>query len=91
MTAVSAIKAVLLMALLKIRIEIEGKKPKIIYRRLFGTQVTSQLREHGYYPSKGKPTHKAWIRYNKQDVIVYLIDGEWVSYGEVKQWGASDE
>ena len=87
------------MALLKIRIEIEGKKPKIIYRRVFGRQVTSQLREHGYYASKGKPTHQAWIRYNKQDVIVYLIDCSLlglaltgrVSYGEVKQWGDSDE
>lgn len=77
--------------LVKIRMEIDGKKPKIVHRRLYGTQVTDQLRAHGFYASKGKATHKAWIRYGKQDVVVYLIDGEWVSYGEVKVWkGKSD-
>ena len=34
--------------LAKIRLEIEGKKPKAIYRRLYGTQATSQLRAYGF-------------------------------------------
>ena len=72
--------------LAKIRMEIEGKKPKTIYRRLYGTQPTSQLRAHGFYGSKGKATHRAWIRYNKQDIVVYLIEGKWMSDGEVKTW-----
>lgn len=74
------------MRLSRIRMEVAGNKPKTLYRKLYGTEVTDQLRKHGFYASKGKATHKAWIRYGKQDIIVYLIDGEWVSYGEVKVW-----
>ena len=63
-----------------IRIEISGKKPKTVYRRLYGVEATSRL-----LASKGKPTHRARIRYNKQDIVAYLVDGKWVSYGEVKR------
>ena len=66
------------------RIEISGKQPKTVYRRLYGVEATSQGRRLGYYASKGKPTHRARIRYNKQDIVAYLVDGKWVSYGEVK-------
>ena len=64
--------------LVKIRMEIEGNKPKTVYRRLYDVEV------HGVHARKCKPTHKACIRYNRQDIVVYLIDGEWVSYGEEK-------
>ena len=65
------------MVLHRVRFEIDGEKNKTIYKRLH--DVTA----HGGYAQKGKPTHTARIRYAKQNLVVYLIDGEWVSYGEL--------
>ena len=61
----------------KIRIEREDKKPLIIYRRIYGVQVVgtpNRLRSR---------THKAFCRYNKEEIVIYLDSGKWVSYGEV--------
>ena len=65
------------MVLYRVRLEIDGEKNKTIYKRLY--DVTA----HGGYAQKGKPTHTARMRYCGQDIVVYLIDGQWVSYGEV--------
>ena len=68
------------------RIRIEGSERKTVYRRLYDIEA------HGVHARKDKPTHTAWIRHSKQNLIVYLIDGRWVSYGEVKtSVGESDE
>ena len=66
------------MVLHRIRIETEAKKPKSIYRRLYGVTPldNSEQRKDRW--------HKAWMRYNKKDIMVYLINGEWISHGEVK-------
>ena len=66
------------MVLQRIRLEIEGKRPKTIYRRLYGVIPLDKSEQR-----KGR-WHKAWIRYNKKDIMVYLVDGEWISHGEVK-------
>ena len=60
----------------------EGKKPLTIYKLLY--DVTT----HGGYARVGKPTPTAKIRYRKQEIAVYLIDGQWVSYGDVASVGA---
>ena len=66
----------------RIRLEREGEKNKTIYKRLY--DVTA----HGGYAGVGKPTHTARIRYRKQEIVVYLIAGQWVSYGDVASVGA---
>ena len=63
--------------MVRVRLEIDGEGCKTIYRRLY--DVTA----HGGYARAGKPTHMAQIRYRKQELVVYLIDGKWVSYGEL--------
>ena len=68
----------------RIRLEIDGESCKTIYRRLI--DVTA----HGRHARVSKPTHTAWIRYAKQNLVVYLIDGKWVSYGEVASVGEAD-
>ena len=70
------------MVLHRVRLEMEGEQNKTIYKRLY--DVTA----HGGYARTGKPTHTARIRYRKQQILVYLIDGSWVSYGEVVSVGA---
>lgn len=61
----------------KIRITVEGEKPQTIYRKLYAVQVTGP-------PNRPRRrTHQALCRYNKQEVIVYLEDDKWVSYGEM--------
>ena len=65
----------------RIRLEIDGEKNKTIYKRLY--DVTA----HGSYARVGKPTHTARIRYRKQQIVVYLIDGQWVSSGDVVSVG----
>lgn len=64
------------MVLHRVRLEIDGEQNKTIYKRLY--DVTA----HGGYARTGKPTHTTRIRYRKQQIVVYLIDGERVSYGE---------
>ena len=59
----------------RIRLEIEDKKPLTFYKRLY--DVTA----HSRHARVGKPTHTARMRFAKQDLVVYLIDGKWVSYG----------
>ena len=56
------------------------RRPKKVYRRLWRTEVLDRAREHGLYTSKGKPTHRAWIQYDKKRLAVYLIDNEWHCY-----------
>ena len=70
------------MVLHRVRLE-DGESCKTIYRRLY--DVTA----HGGYACVGKPTHTARIRYRKQQIVVYLIDGQWVSYGEKVSVGAA--
>ncbi len=53
------------MALQRIGMEIEGNKPKSIYRRLYGVILLDKSEK-----SKGR-WHKAWIRYNKKDIMVF--------------------
>ena len=69
------------MVLHRVRLEINGEKNKTIYKRLYDVAT------HGGYARKGKPTHTARIRYRKQQIVVYLIDGQWVSYGDVASVG----
>ena len=57
----------------KIRMERQGERPQTLYRKLRNIKPNR--------PSN-KMTHTASIRYNKQEVAVYLINGEWISYGE---------
>ena len=60
----------------KIRIEREDKKPLIIYRRIYNVQAVGA-------PNRSRSrTHKAFCRYNKEEIVVYLDSGQWVSYGE---------
>ena len=61
----------------KIRIEREGKKPRIVYHRIYDVQVVGT-------PNRFRSrTHKALCRYNKEKIIVYLESEQWVSYGEI--------
>ena len=70
-------KGFMMSVLNKIRIGGEGKKPQIVYRRIYDVQVVgtpNRLRSR---------THKAFCRYNKEEIVVYLDSGQWVSYGEI--------
>ena len=69
------------MVLHRVRLEIDGEKNKMIYKRLY--DVTA----HSRHARVGKPTHTVRIRYRKQKFVVSLIDGKWVSYGEVASVG----
>ena len=61
----------------KIRIESEDKNPLIIYRRIYDVQAVGA-------PNRSRNrTHKAFCRYNKEEIVIYLDSGKWVSYGEV--------
>ena len=51
------------MVLQGIRMELEGKKPKSIYRRLHGVIPLDKSEQR-----KGR-WHKAWIHYNKKDIM----------------------
>ena len=59
------------------KIRIEGEKPQIVYRKIYELQV------EGSPNQPRRRTHRALCRYQKQEIIVYLEDGKWVSYGEV--------
>ena len=61
----------------KIRIEAEGKKPQCVYRKIYELQV------EGSPNQPRRRTHRALYCYQKPEMIVYLEDGKWVSYGEV--------
>ena len=61
----------------RIRLEIAGKKPKSVYRRLYSVQALDKS-------GRKCKSHQAWVRYSNRDIVVYLIDGGWVSYGKVK-------
>lgn len=61
----------------KILIEAEGKKAQIVYRKIYELQV------EGSPNQPRRRTHRALYRYQKQEIIVYLEEGNWVSYGEV--------
>ena len=56
------------------------RRPQKVYRKLYDVQPTSSSRGHGYYASKDKPTHTARIRYQRKDLRVELIDGQWHGY-----------
>ena len=61
----------------KIRIESEDKNPLIVYRRIYDVQAVGA-------PNRSRSrTHKAFCRYNKEEIVIYLDSGKWVSYGEV--------
>ena len=53
-----------------------------------GLYLVRSQTAHGGYARVGKPTHTARIRYRKQEIVVYLIAGQWVSYGDVASVGA---
>ena len=57
----------------RIRMKPHGERPQTIYRKI-----------HDIKPNRpnNELTHTASIRYNKQKVAVYLINGEWISHGE---------
>ncbi len=61
----------------KIRIEAEGEKPLIVYRRIY------DVRAVGIPNALRTRRRKAFRRYNKQKIVVYLESEQWVSYGEV--------
>ena len=61
--------------LMKIRMKPEGERPQTVYRK---------IRDVKPERTRNEITHTASIRYNKQEVVVYLINSEWVSYGEVQ-------
>ena len=61
--------------LMKIRMKPEGERPQTVYRKIRNVKPNRTSNEI---------THTASIRYNKQEVVVYLINSEWVSYGEVQ-------
>ena len=63
--------------LMKIRMKPEGERPQTVYRKL------RDIKPNRTRPSN-EITHTASIRYNKQKVIAYLINSEWISYGEVQ-------
>ena len=59
----------------RIRLKRQGKRPQTLYRKI-----------HDVKPKRtsNEITHTAWIHHNNQEVVVYLINGEWGSYGEVQ-------
>ena len=59
----------------RIRMKPQGERPETIYRKIHAVQPDRTY---------SKITHSALIRYKKQEVVAYLINGEWVSYGEVQ-------
>ena len=59
-------KRVMMPVLMKIRIEGEGEKPLMIYRRIYYVQVVGTLN------LPRSRTHKAFCRYNKEEIVVYL-------------------
>ena len=61
--------------LMKIRMKPEGERPQTVYRKLRDVKPNRASNEI---------THTASIRYNNQQVVAYLINSEWVSYGEVQ-------
>ena len=63
--------------LMKIRMKPEGERPQTVYRKIRDVKPNRTR-------TRNEITHTASIRYNKQEVVVYLINSEWVSYGEVQ-------
>lgn len=59
----------------KIRIKPQDERPQTVYRKIYNVKPKRFSNEI---------THTALIHYKKQEVIVYLINGEWISYGEVQ-------
>ena len=52
----------------------QGQQPvqnsKMVYRKLYDVEPTSQLREHGYYASKGKPTYTTKVKWQGRYITV---------------------
>ena len=54
----------------KIRIESEDKNPLILYRRIYDVQAVGA-------PNRSRSrTHKAFCRYNKEEIVIYLDSGK---------------
>ena len=69
--------------LMKIRMKPEGEPPQTVYRKLRDIKPNRTRTRH-------EITHTASIRYNKQKVIAYLINSEWVSYGEPQDQSSAE-